>query len=388
MEVILFDTADRKTLYPFTAIRPVADLRTGILSNRERWELLLKMNPHVFTESYLHNKHPLPAKGTGLYIDARLIPSSKLVAAIQLLTPGNGLTKNGEVIAAYATETLPYNFTSGDCKEMSLIEWPGNVELLQYPFQLVQWNDAVMRFDFDLITANRTSQPISSSNYTVAPEHIFIEEGAVVENCSINASAGPVYIGKNSLLMEGAFIRGPFAMLENAVVKMGAKIYGATTVGRQCTVGGEIKNTQFFDYSNKAHDGYVGDAVIGEWCNIGAGTSCSNIKNTAGEIKIWNQPLHQWIAAGTKCGMMLGDYTKVSINSSLTTGMVSGICSNVLTEGLSAKYIADFTWNIHTGEKYIFEKAVRDIENWMQLKQQTFTTADKAILQHIYNNKP
>lgn len=188
--------------------------------------------------------------------------------------------------------------------------------------------------------------------------------------------------------MEGTFIRGPFAILEAAVVKMGAKIYGATTVGRQCTVGGEIKNTQFFDYSNKAHDGYVGDAVIGEWCNLGAGTSCSNIKNTAGEIKIWNQPMHQWIAAGTKCGVLMGDYTKTAINTSLTTGMVSGICSHIVTKELSAKYVADFTWNIETGEKYIPEKAIRDIENWMALKNKSFTAADKSILLHIYHNKP
>jgi len=210
----------------------------------------------------------------------------------------------------------------------------------------------------------------------------------VVEHCILNASAGPIYIGKNSLLMEGSMIRGPFAALDEAVVKMGSKIYGATTIGKKCTVGGEIKNVMFFDYSNKAHDGYLGDAVIGEWCNVGAGASCSNIKNTAGEVKIWNQPLHQWISAGNKCGVMLGDYTKVAINSSLTTGMVSGICSNILTTGLSAKYITDFTWNIHTGERYVIEKAIHDIDNWMQLKSKSFTDADRNILQHLYINKP
>lgn len=153
---------------------------------------------------------------------------------------------------------------------------------------------------------------------------------------------------------------------------------------KKCTVGGEIKNTIFFDYSNKAHDGYVGDAVIGSWCNIGAGTSCSNVKNTAGEVKLWNPLLHQWISAGTKCGVMLGDYSRVSINASLTTGMVSGICNNILTTGLSPKFVADFIWNIHTGEKYLLEKALHDIENWMQMKQQSLTNNDKQILEYIY----
>ena len=388
MQVILFDTADRTTLYPFTGIRPVADIRIGILTNRERWELLLKSKTFTLTEEYLQQKYPAAEGNSYLYVNAKLIPSVQLTEAIRLLPEEKGITSDGKIIALNSKQKLQYNFSKADCPGVNFLEWPANVQLLNYPFDIIQWSDAVMREDFSLITAGKISKVISSTNRFVSPEHIFIEEGAVVEHCIINASTGPVYIGKNSLLMEAAMIRGPFAMLEDSVVKMGSKIYGATTVGKQCTVGGEIKNTMFFDYSNKAHDGYTGDAVIGEWCNLGAGTSCSNIKNTAGGIKIWNQLLHQWISAGNKCGVILGDYSKVAINSSLTTGMVSGICSNILTEGLSVKYIKDFTWNIHTGEKYMFEKAIRDIENWMQLKNKTFTVADREILEHIFNNKP
>jgi UDP-N-acetylglucosamine diphosphorylase/glucosamine-1-phosphate N-acetyltransferase len=267
------------------------------------------------------------------------------------------------------------------------VELKAAVDFFQYPFDLVRFNDRLVRLDFSFIARQKLSSKLSPVNNVIAPENIFIEEGAVVEFCTLNASTGPIYIGRNCLIMEGSTIRGPFAALDASVVKMGSKIYGATTVGQQCTVGGEIKNTVFFDYSNKAHEGYLGDAVIGSWCNIGAGASCSNIKNTAGEVKIWNPMIHQWISAGNKCGVMLGDYSRVSINASLTTGMVSGICSNILTTGLSPKYIKDFTWNIHTGETYIFEKAIRDIDNWMQLKNHSLTNNDKQILEYLYGQQ-
>lgn len=388
MTTVLFDTSDRNTLYPFTAIRPVAEIRTGIFTVRERWEQILQQNTFTLTEDYLQAKFPSGRSDDHLYIDAKLVPSKKLTDSIKLLAIGKGISSNGRILSVRTANQFSFGFSKDDCSSVEFLEWPEKVQLLQYPFQINQWNDTAIRSDFELVTSGKFSQSISTTNSVTSPEQIFIEDGAVVEHCILNASAGPIYIGKNSLLMEGSMIRGPFAALDEAVVKMGSKIYGATTVGRKCTVGGEIKNVMFLDYSNKAHDGYLGDAVIGEWCNVGAGASCSNIKNTAGEVKIWNQPLHQWISAGNKCGVMLGDYTKVAINSSLTTGMVSGICSNILTTGLSAKYIADFTWNIHTGEKYVIEKAIRDIENWMQLKSKSFTEADRNILQHLYINKP
>ncbi|MEQ1797060.1 MAG: putative sugar nucleotidyl transferase [Lacibacter sp.] len=388
MTTVLFDTSDRNTLYPFTAIRPVAEIRTGIFTVRERWEQIMHLSSFTLTEDYLQAKFPSGSKEDQLYIDAKLIPSKKLADSIISLAIGKGITSSGRILAVRTAHQLSFGFSKDDCSSVEFLEWPEKVQLLQYPFQINQWNEEAIRNDFAQVTSGRFSQPISTTNSVLSPEQIFIEEGAVVEHCILNASAGPIYIGKNSLLMEGSMIRGPFAALDDAVVKMGGKIYGATTVGRKCTVGGEIKNVMFFDYSNKAHDGYLGDAVIGEWCNVGAGASCSNIKNTAGEVKIWNQLLHQWISAGNKCGVMLGDYTKVAINSSLTTGLVSGICSNILTTGLSAKYIADFTWNIHTGEKYVIEKAIRDIDNWMQLKSKSFTDADRNILQHLYINKP
>lgn len=385
MNLVLFDTTARTTLYPFTAIRPVAEIRTGILTNRERWELLLQSKSFTLTEAYLQEKFPCVAGKDCLFINAALIASDELVEQIRNLSLEQGIIQNGIMLAIRTAHQLSFGFTADDCKSVTFTEWKNKELLIQYPFELVRFSEKNSKADFDLITRNKSSQPLSSTNHLILPEAIFVEEGAVVEHCFLNASAGPIYIGKDCLVMEGSMIRGPFAALEKSVMKMGSKIYGATIVGRQCTVGGEIKNSIFFDYSNKAHDGYIGDAVIGEWCNVGAGASCSNIKNTAGEVKIWNPNLHQWINAGNKCGVMLGDYTKVAINSSLTTGLVSGICSNILPEALSPKYIADFTWNIKTGEKYMLDKAIRDIENWMYLKNKFITDADRKILQHIYN---
>lgn len=388
MQVILFDTNDRNTLYPFTAIRPVSEIRTGILTARQRVEMVFGAKAGYLCPSYLQPKYPFKEATAYLYIDAKLMLSNSLLNAIKSLSSAQGLIHQGRIIALRTSKKLHFGFTIEDCTGLNWIDWTNTINFLQYPFQITQWNSSTISEDYLSITTERKSQPISTTNQVVGVKHVFIEEGAIVEHCILNASEGPIYIGKNSLVMEGSMIRGPFVALERAVIKMGSKIYGATTVGQKCTVGGEIKNTVFFDYSNKAHDGYLGDAVIGTWCNIGAGASCSNIKNTAGEVKIWNQPLHQWISAGNKCGVLLGDYTRVAINSSLTTGLVSGVCSNILTAGLSAKYIADFTWNIHTGEKYHFDKAARDIDNWMQLKQQQFTSADRAILQHIYTQQP
>ena len=387
MQIILFDTAARKQFYPFSLTRPLASFRCGIFTTKERWEFILKQELFTLTEDYLSAKYPFTTNEEAdyLYINAAAVCSHDLLQEIHALPAESVLLQKETPIAIHTKNKLRFPVAIEEYRHCHAVEVRSSVDFLQYPFDLVTFNDRLLRLDFSLIAHQKISAPLSSSNHVIAPENIFIEEGAVVELCTLYASTGPIYIGRNCLIMEGSTIRGPFAALDASVVKMGSKIYGATTVGRQCTVGGEIKNTVFFDYSNKAHDGYLGDAVIGSWCNIGAGASCSNIKNTAGEVKLWNPMIHQWISAGNKCGVMLGDYSKVSINASLTTGMVSGICSNILTTGLSPKYIKDFTWNIHTGETYIFEKAIHDIENWMQLKNHSLTNNDKQILEYIYS---
>ena len=386
MQIILFDIASRAEFHPFSLTRPISAFRCGIFTAKERWELALQNEAFTLTENYLTEAYPFSVTEGDefLYINASVVFSKELLHEIKALTAESALLRNNNIVAVRTKNKLSFPLTADQTKHCKAVELNVAVRFLHYPYDMVLVNDQLIRTDVELIRSKKLSAPVSLTNQLINPEQIFIEEGAVVEFCTLNASTGPIYIGKDALLMEGSMIRGPFVALDNAVVKMGSKIYGATTVGKKCTVGGEIKNTIFFDYSNKAHDGYLGDAIIGSWCNIGAGASCSNVKNTAGEVKLWNPLLHQWISAGTKCGVMLGDYSKVSINASLTTGMVSGICSNILTTGLSPKFIADFTWNIHTGEKYRLEKAFHDIENWMQMKQQTLTNNDKQILEYIY----
>jgi UDP-N-acetylglucosamine diphosphorylase/glucosamine-1-phosphate N-acetyltransferase len=387
MQIVLFDTATvRNSLFPFSATRPVADIRIGMLTRREWWQMKLHAKADVLTEAYLQEFAP-ETQSTKLYVNAALIPSDKLLQFITGLEPGYGILYHNEPLALHTNDVLQFGFTAADCTNTHFTEWQEEAVLLSHPVEMIRLGSEALKEDFKLVTAGRISQPVSSTNHITGAEHIFIEEGTIAEHCFLNAAAGPVYIGRNCLVMEGAMIRGPFAMHEESVVKMGAKIYGTTSVGRNCTVGGEIKNSMFFDYSNKAHDGYLGDAVIGSWCNLGAGTSCSNIKNNAGEIKTWNPLLHKWIDAGRKCGIMMGDYSRTAINTLLNTGTVTGICANIVYNGFPPKYIKPFTWNIETGEKYITARAIRDIDNWKQLKHQRITEKEISIIEHLYQNQ-
>ncbi len=261
---------------------------------------------------------------------------------------------------------------------------PSETKELNRLVDIIHLNDWAIRQDFEIITKGRSSQAISSTNKTINPENIFLEEGARVEHCIINASVGPVYIGKNAELMEGSMIRGPFVLGEGSVIKMGAKIYGAVSIGPYSMGGGEIKNSVIFGHSNKAHDGYLGDSIIGEWCNLGAGTSNSNVKNTAGYVKLWDNATQTFQSAGIKCGLMMGDYSRAAINTSFNTGTVVGVCCNVFGEGFPPKYIPDFSWG---NERYIFENALKDIDNWKKLKGKAISEAETEILKTLYNNK-
>lgn len=258
---------------------------------------------------------------------------------------------------------------------------------LRHPWDIFRLNAAALAEDFILLTRGRVSQPVPPSVQTHSPENIFIEEGAKIICSVLNASTGPIYIGRNTEIMEGSLIRGPFALCEGSVVKMGSKMYGATTIGPSSIVGGEIKNSVIFGFSNKAHDGYLGDAVIGEWCNLGAGTSNSNLKNTGGEVKVWNEPTGTFAATGLdKCGLLMGDYSRCSINTSFTTGTVVGVCCNIIASGLTPGYIPSFTWGQQGGgwTKYAFNKALRDIGNWKNFKNQSLTDKEIQVLKHIF----
>lgn len=338
MTVIPDDHFFKEQLYPFTATRQVADIRIGILTIREKWALIAQV---------------IDTGIDTVKVPANIIPTKDNVHTILNAFGNNKALVNDE-----------------------------NVKSIQQPWDIFLFNGWALQKDFELITTGRKSGHLSPTNNTIIPQNIFIEEGATVEHSIINASGGPVYIGKNAEVMEGCMIRGPFALCEGATLKMGSKIYGATTIGPHCVAAGEIKNSVMFANSNKAHDGYLGDSVIGEWCNLGGGTTTSNVKNTAGNVHVWNNKISGYQEMGLKCGLLMGDYSRAAINTSFNTGTVVGVCCNIFGEGFPPKLITDFTWG---KERYFFDKALQDIDNWKKLKGAFLTEQEKIILKQLYN---
>jgi len=391
MQKIIFteEYCKPENLHPFTYTRHIQDIRIGILTIREKWEHHLKLtSANKWEDHYLDDQHSVKIeKGIGkddyLLVHANVLPTKSIISKIKKLQNGEFLTSGKEGGVAFkfsAKEVLGLH----KIKINRSVEFKEEIKAIHYPWQIFQMNDWALREDFVLITAGRKTKAISKTNKLINPSQIFVEAGAKVEHCILNASEGPIYIGKNALVMEGSLIRGPVAICEGAVVKMGTRIYGATTVGPFCTLGGEIKNSVLFGFSNKAHDGYLGDSVLGEWCNLGAGTSNSNVKNTAGEVKYCVDADKKEISAGTKGGLLMGDYSKAAINTSFNTGTVVGICCNVVSAGLTPKLIPNFSWGADGITKYKLSKALVDIDNWKKLKGLTVSDREKGILTDIY----
>lgn len=348
--VFLTDKEIQNHLYPFSQVDSVADIRIGILTIREKWEALLKRPIKL-----VRHDEEVPANNAILF-SANIVPSRQFV------------------------ESLGDDFSSSADPDYD------SVKILQYPWHIFQWNAWALEEDFKIITRNRVSAVIPETVNTIGSADIFIEEGAKLQHCMLNASEGPIYVGRNAQIMEGSYIRGPFALCEGAVVKMGTRIYGATTVGPYSVLGGELKNSVIFGYSNKAHDGYLGDSVIGEWCNIGAGTSNSNLKNNASEVRVWHQPQQDYIRAGMKCGLLMGDYSRCAINTSFNTGTVIGICSNIIGPGMPPKHVPNFSWGNESLTRYEFDKAITDIANWKKLKNQVITNDEINRLRYIFDH--
>ncbi len=390
MNIILFDNKAREDLYPFTQTKAVADLYYGIFTSKERWELISGLPVYINTINYLADLYDQPVndviiENDFLLIDASLKDEDSLRTQILSLQTGEALYDElGLIAGRSAAELNKFNINDTESFFQSVII-TDEVVRLQYAWQLFQWNDEQLRRDFLLLFSRIQTQPISETNKIIQPENIIIEEGAVVEHCIINALTGPVYIGKNAIVMEGSMLRGPVAICEGAAVKMGTKIYGATTVGAYCTVGGEIKNSVLQPFSNKAHDGYLGDAVIGSWCNLGAGTSNSNIKNSAADISIFNELTSININVGKKCGVIMGDYTRTAINTSINTGSVFGICCSIFGEGLTPNMIGNFSWGIKSTSVYDIHKAIEHINNWKRLKGQELSAAEISVLKYIFD---
>lgn len=383
MAIVLFDNQFRKKLFPFTATKAVADLRIGILKIKDWWQLKTNESILVHTENYLQKLYPQINAETRIWVDASVLADDFLIQRILALETNECLADEFGLIAGYTNiENFDNKISLSYFDTIHNIE---NVERIEWAQQLFQLNDTLLRNHFNLITEDRKSQAISTTNQVLNPENIFIEEGAHVEFSILNAATGPIYIGKNASILEGSIIRGPFALLDNASIKMGAKIYGATTIGVNSVAGGEIKNAILGDYSNKAHDGYLGDSVIGEWCNIGAGTSNSNIKNTAGNVQLWNDGTNNYESAGQKCGVIMGDYTKVAINSSINTGSNFGVGCNIFGAGLLPTLVQHFSWGVQLNNKYQYQKLLNDIDNWKQLKGKNLSIQEIEILQYLYH---
>ncbi len=374
-------------LQPFSLTRKVQDFRIGGLTIREKWERSLGIPSFDLPgESSLPEDTTVlltePPTPDDYLIACHLLPDKELVSLVKKMKPGDVLTTGDNRLLISRAAAVK----KGKKMRGNTIVYKGRPQLLDYFFSLLPYQPQAIGFDVALLRGRRRSVPIDKTNGISNAGDIFLEKGARVKHAFLNAEEGPVYIAKNALVMEGASIRGPVFIGENAVVKMGAKIYGATTIGPGCTVGGEIKNSLFFGYSNKAHDGYIGDAVVGEWCNFGAGTSCSNMKNNFGDIRF--SGVDPVLTRGLKkCGVIMGDYSRTAINTSINTGTVVGVSAHVFGNGFTPKYIPDFSWGFDSIKKYELEKALRDAGAWKGLKGQELSDAEKEILTQLYNKR-
>jgi len=387
MNYILFDSAHRNNLLPLTFTRPVADLRIGILTIREKWEFMLGEKTSTLTEPYLSEKFPLVKAESNILINGSVCPNKELVQEIVSLKPGQTLVRDETIIAmALTAETLEtFDGEAGD--DIQTISVDNDYVKIDNTWDLFKYNDRVLREDFEMITKGRKSQPLSKTNSLINPKDIFVEEGAVVEYSILNASTGPIYIGKESEIMEGAKVRGPLALCNNSVLKMDAKIYGATTIGPHSKVGGEVNNSVILGYSNKAHDGFLGHSVIGEWCNLGADTNTSNLKNTYEEVKLWCYSEDAFVQTGLQfCGLVMGDHSKSGINTMFNTGTVVGVNANIYGSGFQRNFVPSFSWGgTHGFSDFDLRKAIKIATAVFKRRSLEFDRIEQNILKEIYS---
>jgi len=384
MNYILFDGTSRNNLLPFTFTRPVAEIRMGILTIKEKWEYYLNTSISTLTEDYLSKKYPLNEANDNIYVNASFIPNTDLVKLIYSLNENQAIFKDDTVVA-YRSEIVK---SEDSFSSFKIINFEKHCLKIEHTWDIFSKNAEAIQEDFDLITKGRTSQPIPETSVAFNPEHIFIEEGAQLPLCALNATNGPIYIGKNSEIMEGSMIRGPFALCENATVKMAAKIYGGTTIGPHSKVGGEVNNSVIFGYSNKGHDGFLGNSVLGEWCNLGADTNNSNLKNNYAEVRLWNYNTKGFAKTGLQfCGLMMGDHSKCGINTMFNTGTVVGVSANIFGSGFPRNFVPSFSWGGSKGfSTYLTKKAFEVSEVVMRRRNIKFTNQDKAILEQVFED--
>lgn len=381
MNYILFDGDVRDALLPFTFTRPVADIRIGILTIREKWETYLRYTTTTLTEDYLSAKYPMVEVENNVMINASYLPTQELADIVLNLEPMQAVVYNEDIVAFYTQETQE----EVDFDTYTLITYEKDLLQIAHKWDIFQKNDEALRADFALITEDRISEPIPTNVNVIAPENVFIEEGAKLAFVTLNASTGPIYIGKDTEIMEGSIIRGPFALCEGAQVKLGTKIYGATTIGPECRVGGEVNNSVMFGYSNKGHDGFLGNSVLGEWCNLGADTNNSNLKNNYASVKLWSYEEGDYENTGLQfCGLMMGDHSKSGINTMFNTGTVVGVSCSIFGGGFPKTYLPNFTWGgVESTDHYKVGKAIETMKIVMARRHIELTPIDEEIIRQI-----
>lgn len=381
MNFILADFNKHQSLLPFTYTRPACEVRCGILTMRERWEKHLNVKVSYLTQDYLQIKYPLVESDDNLVIDGTTFATAALCKAINNLKPQQKLVVNNAVIA-YRVEDLQTPLK--ELKQVDFVE--EEVESIYYTWDIFSKNGKALEADFDLITAGRKSQPIPEGVQYVNKDRIFIEKGATIQFSILNASTGCIYIGKDAEVMEGSIIRGAFALCDHAATKLGAKVYGPTTVGPHSKIGGEVNNSVIFGYSNKGHDGFLGNSVLGEWCNLGADTNTSNLKNNYAAVKLWNYETNRFTNTGLQfCGLMMGDHSKCGINTMFNTGTVVGVSANIYGAGYPRNFIPSFNWGGPQGNMtYKSVKAYEVAQIVMQRRGVTLEQVDIDILDHVF----
>ena len=381
MNYILFDGEHRDALLPFTYTRPVADIRIGILTIREKWELFLGATTTTVTEDYLSEKYPMVEMEYNVMINASYLPNEALVTQIKNLKENQAVFDGNILVAFYSLEHQEI-----DVNSLEVLQLEEPLLKVETTWDIFSKNAAAIESDFKLLTADRTSAPIPENTVTFNPEAIFIEDGAELPLCVLNATNGPIYIGKNTEIMEGSMVRGPFALCEGSTLKMGTKIYGPTTVGPYSKVGGEVNNSVFFGYANKAHDGFLGNSVIGEWCNLGADTNNSNLKNNYAEVRLWSYETENFAKTGLQfCGLMMGDHSKCGINTMFNTGTVVGVSANIFGSGFPRNFIPSFSWGGSKGfTTYLTTKAFDVAKVVMKRRGVEFTAQESAILEQVF----
>ena len=367
---------------PLTFTRPVADIRIGILTIREKWEKHLGLTTTTITEEYLEDKYPMVELEENILINASFCPTDNLVDKVKSLSENEAIFKGEDVIAFYTSDTQEeVNFDT-----YSQIEFEEELIQVKNTSDIFTLNGKAIQQDFDLITKGRTSMPIPAGVQFLNKENIFIEEGAEIIFASLNASEGPIYIGKDALVMEHSSIRGPFAMCEHTILKMGAKIYKDTTIGPFSKIGGEVNNSVIFGYSSKGHDGYLGNSVIGEWCNLGAGSNNSNLKNNYAEVKLWDYETDRFKKTGLQfCGLIMGDHSKCSINTMFNTGTVIGVSVNLFGSGFPRNFVPSYSWGGAAGFTTFQMKKVSEVTTEvMKRKNLLLDEKDQKILDYIF----